>query len=355
MPPVEPHAGVRVLVTGSNGYLAMWVVQNLLEKGYTVRGSVRSEAKGKSLKDYFKSYGDKFEWVVVEDIVKNGAFDEAVKNVDAIEHMASPIEAASSDPDDFIVPAVQGTVGILQSAQKYGNKVKRVVLTSSVVAVASSWAKPGAVYDENDWSDDAVQLVKEQGKDAAPFTKYAASKNLAEKAAWDFYEKHKAEIGWDLVTLEPPYILGPSLQKLNSLADLGASSSLATWWDYVSKEKSDDALKQAAGFIYVEDIAAAHVVALRKDEAGGQRMIISAGDITWQGIRDILYASHPELYDSGVLPRGNSQIGAKAPTTINREKGKRILGLEYRNLKEVMDDTLAYFSARGWVGKPVKN
>ena len=35
--------GSKVLVTGANGYIAIWLVAMLLEKGYSVRGTVRSE------------------------------------------------------------------------------------------------------------------------------------------------------------------------------------------------------------------------------------------------------------------------------------------------------------------------
>ena len=67
---VEPSASTKVLVSGANGYIAMWVVRKLLEQGYTVRGAVRSEEKGKRLQEYFHAYGDKIEWVIVEDIIK---------------------------------------------------------------------------------------------------------------------------------------------------------------------------------------------------------------------------------------------------------------------------------------------
>jgi len=70
MPIAEPSVNTKVLVSGANGYIAMWVVQTLLEQGYTVRGAVRSAEKGKRLREYFHPYGDKVEWVVVEDIMK---------------------------------------------------------------------------------------------------------------------------------------------------------------------------------------------------------------------------------------------------------------------------------------------
>lgn len=60
----------KVLVTGANGYIAIWLVQQLLDQGYSVRGTVRSESKGKHLKETFAKYGERFEFVVVDDITR---------------------------------------------------------------------------------------------------------------------------------------------------------------------------------------------------------------------------------------------------------------------------------------------
>lgn len=60
----------KVLVTGANGFVAVWVVKKLLEQGFSVRGTVRSEEKGKHLKETFASYGDKLELVIVKDITQ---------------------------------------------------------------------------------------------------------------------------------------------------------------------------------------------------------------------------------------------------------------------------------------------
>jgi uncharacterized protein YbjT (DUF2867 family) len=68
MPSVHPPA--KVLVSGASGYIATWVVRTLLEQGYAVRGTVRSEDKGRYLKKAFESYGNKFEVVIVSDIAK---------------------------------------------------------------------------------------------------------------------------------------------------------------------------------------------------------------------------------------------------------------------------------------------
>lgn len=68
MPVIQ--SGSKVLVSGANGYIAAWVVRTLLEKGYAVRGTVRSAQKGAYLISRFKDYGDKFELVIVDDITK---------------------------------------------------------------------------------------------------------------------------------------------------------------------------------------------------------------------------------------------------------------------------------------------
>ena len=66
MPAVAPPA--KALVTGANGYVAAWVVQALLEEGYSVIGTVRSASKGEHLKKLFSPFGNKFEVAVVKDI-----------------------------------------------------------------------------------------------------------------------------------------------------------------------------------------------------------------------------------------------------------------------------------------------
>lgn len=60
----------KVLVSGANGYIAVWIVKYLLEQGFSVRGTVRSESKTAHLKELFKSYGDKLELVIVDDITR---------------------------------------------------------------------------------------------------------------------------------------------------------------------------------------------------------------------------------------------------------------------------------------------
>lgn len=131
MAPVE--SAQVVAVTGVSGYIGSEVVKQLLEKGYTVRGTVRSKANTSKVQHLLKladALPGKLE-LFEADLLKAGDFDEVVHGADFVLHTASPFFTESSDPQkDLIDPAVNGTTTILNSAGKAG--IKRVVVTSSV-------------------------------------------------------------------------------------------------------------------------------------------------------------------------------------------------------------------------------
>lgn len=159
-----------------------------------------------------------------------------VKDVDAIEHTASPFHFKAGDPDELIVPAVHGTTRVLESALAYGTSVKRVVVTSSCASVMQVQATP-RTFSEADWNDAAIAEVREKGRDAPQPAKYRASKTLAERAAWEFVEKNKGKIGWDLVVMNPPYVFGPAIHEVGAPEAL--NESMHDWFHSVFKGSKD--------------------------------------------------------------------------------------------------------------------
>ncbi|CCM04250.1 uncharacterized protein FIBRA_06417 [Fibroporia radiculosa] len=325
----------KVLVTGANGFVAAWVARKLLEQGYSVRGTVRSINKGKYLQNLLSSYGDRFETVIVENITKEGAFDEAVKGVDAIVHPASPVHLNINEPDDVIVPAVQGTKRLLEAALAHGNAVKRVVYTSSCAAVLEFLDTP-RTFSETDWNEKSLREMED------PLQSYCVSKVLAERAAWDFVEQNKNNLSWDLVALNPPYVFGPPIQDVRSPEDL--NSSMAHWFESVVK----GSLVEAEGkcWIDVRDLAEAHVLAITSQEASGERIIVSKGAWIWQ---DFITAAHKV---DAQLPAGDESYDPTSVTHMiqfDTSKATRIFGLKLRTLEESTRDMIEDFKARGWI------
>lgn len=79
--------GSRILVTGANGYIASHVVDKLLELGYVVRGTVRSEKPW--LNEYFsqKYTQGSFESILVGSFEDMNAVERALDGVDGVVHL----------------------------------------------------------------------------------------------------------------------------------------------------------------------------------------------------------------------------------------------------------------------------
>ncbi|KAJ7608192.1 D-lactaldehyde dehydrogenase [Roridomyces roridus] len=324
----------EVLVSGANGFVATWCVQTFLDAGFSVRGTVRSAVKGKHIKRFFASYGDKFELVVVPDITAPGAFDEAVKGVDAIAHTASPFHLAADDPADLSGPSVRGTIGILESARKYGQTVKRIVITSSAVAVTTPKDGP---LDEYDWNNGAVQAVADKGAAAGNVDKYCNSKVLAERGAWEFLDKHRTEVGWDIAVLNPPLILR---MMFNAFTASGPTSGGGQWAS-------------------VKDVGRAHLLTVttdlpsyvplsavnKKEGRNVNRFIIGGQGFTRQDMLD----AAPTQYKKG-FP--NSITTTMRPRDMDNTRSQEVLGMEYTSIHETVEETLADYERRGWI-KPL--
>ena len=218
-------ASQLILLTGASGFVAAHVLNSLLQHGYSIRGTVRSEATAEKVRKTHSHLlnGDnsRLTFAIVPDVAKSGAFDKAVKDVDGVIHTASPfVMQVENNERDLLDPAIKGTTEILKAVQKYAPQVKRIVITSSFAAIVdpTQGARPGYTYSEKDWNP----VTYEQAKGGDGGTAYCASKKFAEKAAWDFVEMEKPN--FDVATICPPMIYGP-LDHDASLDHLNTSSS----------------------------------------------------------------------------------------------------------------------------------
>ncbi|KAI0042207.1 NAD-P-binding protein, partial [Auriscalpium vulgare] len=273
-------------VTGASGFLGSQVVDQLLDAGFYVRGTARSKSAPRVSASY-ESFGDRFRTVIVEDLATSD-LTEAFEGVDAVIHVASPM-ARSAPPDILIKTAVDGTTRILEAA--VAAHAQKAVITSSIVALATlEHLSTSVTIGTDDWSPlthkDALQ------SDASASLVYAASKALADRAAWAFAQGHPA---LSVTSIYPPVMLGRAGRGY--AIDAPASGTNGMVYALVSGPagRAVPAVRAAVGtFLNVADAARAHVNALQLAGAP-TRIIPNAGEYSWVRAVRHLAARRPEL------------------------------------------------------------
>ncbi len=263
-----------VMVTGATGYVAGHIVKLLLEAGLTVHAPIRSPDDKEKTK-YLDELAEKTQGKIVyfkADLLESGSYDKAMEGCELVFHTASPFITSVKDPvKDLIEPALLGTRNVAEAANRT-QTVKRVVLTSSCVAVLGDTidllSLPNGTATEENWNETSTE--KHQP--------YSYSKTLAEKEAWKINE---AQSRWDLVVINPTLVLGPGINPH------GTSESFS-----IFKQLGDGTIKSGApdfdiGTVDVRDVALAHFQAAFIPEAQG-RHIVSAKSVTLLEIAKIL-------------------------------------------------------------------
>lgn len=322
-----------VLVTGASSFVAIHTIIQLLEQGYKVRGTVRSLSKDAEVRETISKYvqaNDRLE-ILPADLEQDAGWDEAMKGIEDVLHIASPFPLFEpSHEDELIIPAVQGTLRVLRAANKA--KVKRVVQVSSNAAISSGHDGENKTFTEEDWTDlDKVGA-------------YPKSKTLAERAAWDFINGPENTSKMELVTINPPLILGPIPNK-----NFRTSVELVRTY-MLGQVPGVGRIKM--GLVDVRDVATAIILAMQTPEAAGNRFLCSAGELWLKEIADILHKGYakrgykiPTLQFPSFLIRFIALFDKKVALVTNSldwdyelssEKAKRILKWNPRSNKEAI-------------------
>lgn len=333
-----------VMVTGATGYVAGWLVKKLLEEGLTVHAAVRNPDDTKKLSHlnelaatlpgqikYFRA-----------DLLSTGSYAEAMKGCELVYHTASPFTSNYKDAQkELIEPAVLGTRNVLEQANAT-ESVKRVVLTSSCAAIYTDAvdleSTPEGIFTEEVWNTTA----------SLTYQPYSYSKTLAEQEAWKMSEQQSR---WDLVVVNPSFVLGPALNPQGT-----TSESMA-----ILKQLGDGTMKSGVpnlgiGIVDVRDLAFAHYRAGFVPEAKG-RHIISGHNSTLLEAAKYLYSKYGTTYPvpKSALPKWlvmlvgpmiNKELSWKfirgnvnRPWKADAGKSKQSLGVSYRSLQETMVDS----------------
>lgn len=327
-------SGKLVLITGANGHIGFRTVVEALQQGYSVRAAVRNQDKANTMlaAPSIKSIdpGSRLNFTFVPDLIKDGAYDEAVKDVNFVIHVASPLVSGLTDEEDFesklIEPAVKGTLNILYSAFKQPS-IKRVVITSSVVAL-SSWrdfveAETSQTFNEKSRTPDAY------GPFGVEFAAYAASKVRALNATERLLDQHKPH--FSVVHIHPGFVVGKN--ELITDAKYITSGTNGVMFAQVLGVKSPTSTPGTS--VHLHDVAFLHVKGLDPAIVDRQSLLASSGGVNgtvWGDAIGIVKRRFPEAVKNGNLPNNGElpTVSARFDTT----ETERLTGIQFKSYEE---------------------
>ncbi len=265
----------QVLVTGASGFIATRVIEALIAKGYRVRGTLRSQSRAGQITDLIAGQGVPTDGLtfVEADLMADEGWAQAVDGCRFVQHVASPLPLKRpKDEQELIRPAREGTLRVLRAAADAG--VERVVVTSSVAAIAYGTGGRDTPFTEQDWSQ----------VDSDDIGSYEKSKTLAERAAWDFQAERG---GFELATVNPALVLGPVLES-----DFGSSAEIIR---QLISGQLPFAPQLGYAVVDVRDVADLHVRAMEHPAAAGERFIAGVGYYSMLALGEILKTHMPEV------------------------------------------------------------
>lgn len=277
------QAPATVLVTGASGYIAGWIVRQLLEQGHTVHATVRDPAKTTSVSHLLASAENAPGTLKLfkADLLAPGSFDQAMAGCSVVMHTASPfvLDGYKDAREALVRPAVEGTRNVLGSVDRSPN-VRRVVLTSSVAAVVGDnldYVRSGKpALDETDWNTTS----------SVEHNPYQYSKLAAEQEAW---KMQAAQQRWDLVTINPAMVYGPSLTPTSQ------SGSIDSLLQLVHPLRVAGLPRLTMGVVDVRDVAQAHLLAGFNPDASGRYLLVNR-DIEMLEVARILRSEFGNRY-----------------------------------------------------------
>ena len=258
----------KVLVTGATGFIGLHCIKQLLDRGYSVNGTLRSQDRQAEVLDSLERNNTPTRHLSLfeVDLNRDSGWDSAIRDCNYVLHVASPFVLTDEDEDFFVKPAVEGVQRALKFSKKHN--VKKVILTSSFAAIHETLNNRQESFDEEDWSN--------PNKPGISF--YAKSKTMAELAAWEFMEMENPD--FSLTVINPVLVMGPSLSK-----DVGTSNSLVK---NMINGSVPGTPKIHIGIVDVRDVASAHILAMESSSADGERIIVSEKELWVHEVAAIL-------------------------------------------------------------------
>ncbi|KAL6967734.1 hypothetical protein U1Q18_033543 [Sarracenia purpurea var. burkii] len=318
--------GEVVCVTGASGFIGSELIRQLLDRGYTVHGTVQ-DLKNENETGHLEALeGAESRLRLFQmDLLDYDSVFAAIKGTVGIFHVASPNITVVKDPErDLLAPAVKGTQHVLTAAKELG--IRRVVVTSSITAITPNKKWPSDVpVSEDCWADE--EYCQEHG------LWYSVSKIRAEKAAWEFAK----ERGLEVVVINPGAVFGHILPPTINL-------SMSILLNLV--EGSTETLKDFhLGVVHVKDVALAHILVYENTSATGRHLCVESIS-HFSDLAVKLSELYPEYKNVPSLPKDTQ------PGILRYKNGAKKLmdlGLQFHNMDQVVKDSIESLKSKGFL------
>jgi nucleoside-diphosphate-sugar epimerase len=325
-----------VLLTGATGYLGYVTLIELLKTGYKVRAAVRSESKIAAVENApsFKALQLPVEWVIVPDMTASGAYDEAVKGVKYVVHVASPIPTLGADPipvekleEYFLHTAPKGEIGMLESAERSGT-VKRIVVTSSAVAIMPfDYFLGKGDYSVVFGPDDRIPDVT--GPFGFEFQAYSAGKAAALNASEAWMASHKPT--FDVISIMPGWIFGRD-ELVTNVEGLRKGSTNSVLANLLLGNKEE--IPYNGNAVLGDDVAKVQVLAL-DDKIKGNQSFATSIDFEWEAAIDVLKKLFPQQIADGTLSIDGKQ--PTLPAKVSSRKTEEVFGFKLAPFEKMVE------------------
>lgn len=257
------------LVTGGSGYIAGFLIRQLVENGWTVHTTVRSLKREPEVRAWLGVDNARLRFFAA-DLENDAGWADAMAGCSQVAHVASPFPlGVPNHADELVVPAREGALRALRFAKGAG--VRRFVLTSSMAAIAYGHGKGRDIYSEADWTN----------LDNPEVMPYPRSKTVAERAARDWVAAEGDDM--EFASVNPAAVFGPLLSD-----DLSTSIELVK---QLLKGKVPMCPDIGFGIIDVRDVADLHYRALTTPGIHNERYVCSGPFLKMIDVANLLRAN----------------------------------------------------------------
>ncbi|KAL2694810.1 hypothetical protein Neosp_001397 [[Neocosmospora] mangrovei] len=335
--------GELVLLTGGTGFLGYAILVDLLKGGYRVRAAARSQSKvdkvlaAPSISTLDLS-SDQLSFIMIPDMTAPGAYDDAVQGVDLIVHVAAPLpsgESSKDSPEDaFVKASVDGNLAILKSAHEKGKSVRRIVMTSSTVAIA-----PADVYVTDTKEREVLRgpdnrVIFPPPPYDSELRAYCASKAAALNAAEAFVRDNTTN--FDLISIMPSWIFGKD-ELFTNTQDIRTDSTKVLINNLLTGNQGVPAV---GNVVLCADVARAHVRALDPEIQGNQSFVLST-EVNWEDTIPIAKKHFPKAFASGLFKEGSPQH--TLPIRWDSSKTRDVLGIELTTYEVMVKEVVGQY------------